>query len=74
MYERREIIINTFQVVPLGLPPIPETNKSVSLPKEHWEYVIKDNTIATIRVEQVAGGGIAGILQQLGVDIPVVLQ
>ena len=28
---------NIFQVVPLGLPPIPETNKSVSLPVEHWE-------------------------------------
>jgi hypothetical protein len=63
---------NTFQVVPLGLPLIPETNKAVSLPEEHWEYVVKDNTIATIRVQHVAGGGIAGILQQLGVDIPII--
>jgi hypothetical protein len=63
---------NAFQVIPLGLPLIPETNKSVSLPEEHWEYLIKDNTIATIDVEQVAGGGIAGILQQLGVDIPII--
>jgi hypothetical protein len=49
---------NTFQVVPLGLPPIPETNNSVSLPQEHWEYVVKGDTIAFIPVEQVSGGGI----------------
>jgi hypothetical protein len=64
--------INTFQVIPLGLPPIPETNKSVSLPEAHWEYNVKGATIASIRVEQIAGGGIGGILQQLGVDIPII--
>ena len=63
---------NTFEIIPLGLPLIPETNKSVMLPEEHWEYTIKGNTIAFIRVEQVQGGGIKGILQQLGVDIPIV--
>jgi hypothetical protein len=51
---------------------MPETNNSVSLPLEHWEYVVKGNTIASIRVEQVAGGGIAGMLQQLGIDIPII--
>jgi len=63
---------NTFQIVPLGLPLMPETNNSVSLPLEHWEYVVKGNTIASLRVEQVAGGGIAGMLQQLGIDIPII--
>ena len=63
---------NDFQVVPLGLPPIPATNKSVLLPEEHWEYAVKDNTIASIHVEQVSGGGIVGILQQLGIDIPII--
>ena len=61
-----------FQVLLLGFPPIPATNKSVLLPEEHWEYAVKGNTIAFIRVEQVSGGGIGGILQQLGVDIPIV--
>jgi hypothetical protein len=63
---------NDFQVLLLGLPPIPATNNSVLLPEEHWEYVVKDYTIAFIRVGQVSGGGIAGILEQLGVDIPIV--
>lgn len=63
---------NDFQVVPLGFPPIPATNKSVLLPEEHWDYAVKDNTIAFIRVEPVSGGGIAGIMEQLGIDIPTV--
>ena len=63
---------NDFQVVPLGLPPIPATNNSVLLPEEHWEYAIKGDTIASIHVEQVSGGGIGGILQQLGIDIPII--
>jgi predicted ester cyclase len=63
---------NDFQILQLGFPPIPATNKSVLLPEEHWEYAIKDNTIAFIRVEQVAGGGIAGIMEQLGIDIPII--
>ncbi len=63
---------NEFQVLPLGLPPIPSTNHSVLLPEEHWDYAVKGNTIAFIRVEHVSGGGIAGILEQLGIDIPIV--
>jgi hypothetical protein len=62
---------NSFIIVSLGLPPIPQTNKSVSLPEEHWGYTVKGNTIAFIRTEQVAGTGIGGILQQLGIDIPI---
>ena len=61
---------NSFIIVPLGLPPIPQTNKSVLLPEEHWDYAVKGDTIAFIRVENVSGGGIGGILQQLGIDIP----
>src|SRR5215469_4707951 len=63
---------NVFEIAPLGLPLIPETNKSVSLPAQHWDYVVKGNAIAFIRVEPVSGGGITGILEQLGIDIPIV--
>jgi hypothetical protein len=63
---------NDFQVLLFGFPPIPATNNSVLLPEEHWEYAVKGNKIAFIREEQVSGGGIAGILEQLGVDIPIV--
>lgn len=62
---------DSFVIVPLGLPPIPQTNKSVSLAEEHWDYAVKGDTIAFIRAEHVAGGGIGGILQQLGIDIPI---
>ena len=63
---------NDFQVLLLGFPPIPATNKSVLLPEEHWDYALKDNTITFIRTEHVSGGGIVGILEQLGIDIPIV--
>jgi predicted ester cyclase len=63
---------NYFQIMQFGFPPIPATNKSVSLPEEHWEYAVKDNTIASIHVEQVPGGGITGILEQMGIDIPII--
>ena len=64
--------VNEFVLVPLGLPPIPQVAQSVALPEEHWEYVVRDNTIATIDVEQVPGGGISGLLHQFGIDIPII--
>jgi len=52
----------------LSLPIIPQMGKSVSLPEEHWEYVVRGNAIAAIDAEHVPGGGITGLLHQLGVD------
>ncbi len=64
--------VNSFELVPLSLPLIPETGLPVSLPEVHWEYLIKGDTITAIDVEQVPGGGIYGMLQQLGIDIPII--
>lgn len=63
---------DSFQLPPLGLPIIPPLGKSVSLPEEHWEYVIRDSTIIRITVERAPGGGIPGLLHQLGVDVPII--
>lgn len=63
---------DSFILTPLGLPPIPQMAQSISLPEEHWEYVVKDDTIATIDVEPVPGGGISGLLHQFGIDIPII--
>jgi len=46
--------------------------ESVSLPEEHWRYVIRDNKIARIIIDRVPGGGITGLLHQLGVDVPII--
>ena len=64
--------VNSFELVPLSLPTIPETGLPVSLPEAHWEYLVRGDTITAIDVEQVPGGGISGMLQQLGIDIPII--
>ena len=64
--------VNSFELVPLSLPTIPETGLPVSLPAVHWEYLVRGDTITAIDVEQVPDGGISGMLQQLGIDIPII--
>lgn len=61
--------LNLYQ---LSLPPIPQLDKTISLPEEHWEYVVRGNVIVAIDAEHVSGGGIAGLLHQLGVDAPII--
>lgn len=60
-----------FILPPLGLPPIPQTDASVSLPSEHWNFTVQGDKIVKVAVEQMPGGGIVGLLKQLGVDIPI---
>ncbi len=61
-----------FILPPLGLPPIPQMGRTISLPEEHWNYTVQNDQIVQIAVERVAGGGIQGLLQQLGVDVPII--
>ena len=77
--EQRDGITGTMQIVgyqtdsfvlpPLGLPPIPQTANSVSLPAEDVKFVLHDNRIAQMIVQQAPGGGINGLLHQLGIDV-----
>ena len=61
-----------FILPPLGLPPIPQMGQAVSLPEEHWNFTVERDQIARIAVERVNGGGIQGLLHQLGVDMPII--
>lgn len=63
---------DSFILPPLGLPPIPQMARAVSLPEEHWNYTVQKDQIAQISVERAAGGGIQGLLQQLGIDAPII--
>jgi SnoaL-like domain len=63
-----------FILPPLGLPPIPQMAKSISLPQEQVDFSMKENRIAMMRVHHVPGGGIKGILQQLDIDMPEIAQ
>jgi hypothetical protein len=58
-------------VLPMpGIPPIPATNKKVSLPVEHITFTFKGDQIASLTSDNVPGGGIPGVLQQIGVPLP----
>lgn len=63
---------NIMNLVPLSLPPIPETNRRVTLPEEHLTFLVENNQIQSIVVQPVAGGGVPGILAQLGIDAPII--
>ena len=64
--------VNSFKLPPLGIGPIPQMAGSISLPQEYWEFRVKNNLIASIRVERKPGGGIEGLLNQLGIHDPIV--
>jgi hypothetical protein len=64
--------INIMELVPLSLPPIPETGRRVILPEEHWHFTIINDKITAIVVPPVPDGGIPGLLAQLGVDAPII--
>jgi hypothetical protein len=53
-----------------GLHNIPATNKLLRMPEEKVTFTIKDNKIERVNLEQVPGGGLPGVLKQLGVEMP----
>jgi predicted ester cyclase len=55
----------------LGLPTIPATGKSVSLPREKVEVTFAGDKITSVRSPGSADAGVKGILSQLGVEMPV---
>jgi len=61
-----------FILPPLGLPPIPQMARTVSLPEEQWNFTLQGGKIVRIMVHRVPGGGIQGLLQQLGIDVPII--
>ena len=61
-----------FILPPLGLPPIPQMARTVSLPEEVWSYTLQGGKIARIMVHRVPGGGIQGLLHQLDIHVPII--
>lgn len=59
-------------LTPLGLGVTPATNKSFASPQEHSEVTIKDDKVSSWVVESPEGGGVVGVLGQLGVKVPAI--
>jgi hypothetical protein len=75
-----DIVTVTFQItgtqtrelsLPMpGIPKIPASGKRISLPLEPITITVKDGKISRLESAVVAGGGVMGVLAQLGVAIP----
>jgi hypothetical protein len=54
-----------------GMQPIPASNKHVSLPKEPITFTVTGGKISRLESAAVPGGGVMGVLAQLGVPVPM---
>ena len=54
----------------LGLPVVPATGKAVKLPVEQADLTFEGSKVTRLHIEVPADGGVAAILQQLGVEMP----
>ena len=54
-----------------GMPPFPATGLAVDLPQVQTRFVLKDNKVSEMNIKSVPGGGLAGLLQQIGTELPV---
>lgn len=62
---------HTLNLPTFGIPLVPYTGVYVILPQEHVEFVLADDRVARMRVESVPGGGLGGLLQQMGTELPL---
>jgi ketosteroid isomerase-like protein len=53
-----------------GFQKFPATGKHIALPKEGITITVRDGKIARLESSVVPGGGVAGVLAQLGVPMP----
>jgi hypothetical protein len=55
----------------LGLPPVQPTGIAVTLPQVSATFEVEEGKVLGMQVETVPGGGLAGLLQQIGTELPV---
>jgi hypothetical protein len=55
---------------PIGLGVTPATNKSFATPREHGKVTCKGDKVVSWTVDKIEGGGLMGILGQLGIAVP----
>jgi predicted ester cyclase len=54
----------------LPIPPLQPTGKKIVMPEEHPVLTIRGDKFSSLHLPQVPGGGLPGILQQLGLQMP----
>ncbi len=63
---------DSFSIPPLSLPPVPQMARSISLPVEDVTFEVENDKISRWAVHRVPGGGVSGLLHQLGFDSPII--
>ena len=53
-----------------GVKNIPATNRTIKMPEEKGTFTFNNGKIINLNVERVPGGGVPGLLKQLGVEVP----
>lgn len=56
-----------------GIPATQDTGQTIGLPQVPVEFVLSDDKIAEMKIQAVPGGGMQGLLQQLGYDLATLL-
>lgn len=54
-----------------GLENIPATGLAVALPQTRVTYQIENDKVVRMSAETVVGGGLSGLLQQVGAELPL---
>jgi hypothetical protein len=54
-----------------GVKNIAPTNKTIRMPEEIVTFTFSNNKLININVQKVEGGGVPGLLKQLGVEVPM---
>lgn len=53
-----------------GLQSIPATGIAIVLPQVSCDFQVDGDKVVGVRVEQIPGGGLSGLLQQIGAELP----
>jgi hypothetical protein len=62
----RDLALPTF-----GVPLVPATGIDVVMPQERVDFTFAGDKIKQMNVESVPGGGVTGLIQQVGSELPV---
>ncbi|HEX4205319.1 MAG TPA: nuclear transport factor 2 family protein [Ktedonobacteraceae bacterium] len=55
----------------LGLRPIPPTGLAIDLPQVETLFQVENEQVLAMEMDQEAGGGLVGLLQQVGAELPL---
>lgn len=61
----------TLHLTLLRLPPLQATGLFISLPQVHSRYTLAGEQVKTMAIENLPGGGLLGLIQQVGDELPL---